>query len=172
MILPARLTHCWSQWASITPTINCALGTPSPELTDGDSDANPQVLQLPEGDTINISCGLDPDAFQNTIPDDQGGRSSWTETQRGKAQGCPILHTASELSNWVSVQVGFWMDFLTVYEQLNGLPHSGKPTNRVYRRIESTFGNGSVLVPYGFWLPCFNSDLSGNPFTSQAQTEN
>jgi len=94
---------CWSQWTRGEPTLNCALGTLSPELTDWDSQRNPVLPQLTYGDVISVSCGLDPQAFPNRIPDDQAGRSTWTETQRGKAQGCPALNTVDELSAWVSL---------------------------------------------------------------------
>ena len=52
-------------------------------------------------DIISVSCGLDPRAFQNGIPNDQEGRSTWTKTQRGKAEGCPVLNTIGELSTWM-----------------------------------------------------------------------
>jgi hypothetical protein len=86
----------------LQPTAECALGTLSPELTDQDSNRNEPVFQPPEGDMVCIQCHLDPDLFQNPIPDEQGGHSTWTMKQRDKAQYCPTLQTVDELSVWVS----------------------------------------------------------------------
>jgi len=165
MILPARSVDYWSQWSSVDPPIDCALGTLSPQLTDGNSHPNSLTPQLSKGDVISVSCQLNPQLFQNNIPEDQAGRSAWTVAQRGKAESCPALNTVSELSDWVSSQRVFRVGFLTICKQLNGLPISGKTANRVYRRLESTFNDRLVLFLCHFLVFCSDLHLSENPFT-------
>lgn len=91
---------CWSQWAYLNPTVDCALGTLSPEPTDEDVDQSLLIPQLTEGDITSICCGLNPKVFQDVIPKDD--RSGWTTTQRSKAKSCDVLDTVDQLSTWVS----------------------------------------------------------------------
>jgi len=146
IILPARSADRWLQWTSLGHTMECALGTLSPVLTDQDSSRDEPVPQPPEGDPLHIKCHLDPDLFQNSISDEQGGRSTWTMKQRDKARGCPTLSTPGELLAWVSRPKRLFGGLLIIFKQLNSLPPSGKSVNRLFRRLDSTFNDGSVLV--------------------------
>ena len=92
-----------------------------------------------------ISCALNPALFQDTVPKDMEGHSKWTEQRRGKATSCDTLGTVEELSDWVSCLYGFWLCFLIIYKQLNCLNPSGKYKNVLYKRIPSTFDDGSVF---------------------------
>ena len=102
MTLPARSTAYWYQWTTFCPIVDFCLGSLSPELEDVDLSNCPQVPQLPDSDILTIACGLNPTLFQDDISKTTDGRATWTKNQRSKATSCPVIHTADELSAWVS----------------------------------------------------------------------
>ena len=108
MVLPARSSAYWSGWASLCPIRDFSFGTLSPEPEDPDFSWNTPASRPPDSDTLSISCNLDPTLFEDDIPKEQDGRATWTNTQRSKAEGCPAVRTADELSKWVSPQRVSW----------------------------------------------------------------
>jgi hypothetical protein len=147
MTLPKRSLGHYSQWTTLSPTVDYALGTLSPEGIDQDIGPNPSVLRLTEGGVTSVSCSLKVELFEDGISNEQGGRPAWTLTQRNKAHGCEALGTIDELLTWVSRLNQLLSIVLTIYcEQLNGLPSSGKARNRIFKRIDSTFNAGFVFV--------------------------
>jgi len=102
MMLPACSPGYHSQWACLSPTVDCALGMLSPELIDEDFGPNQSIPRVTEGDVISICCSLDLELFRDGISDEKGSHWTWTAAQRRKAECCNVLNTVDELSTWVS----------------------------------------------------------------------
>jgi hypothetical protein len=86
MALPERSVERWFELKTCSPTIDCPLGTLSPEPID--EDFQQRLLQLTDGDITFIYCDLDPENFKNPIPPNQEDCSAWTEKQWQKAASC------------------------------------------------------------------------------------
>ncbi|KAF9780636.1 hypothetical protein BJ322DRAFT_1112633 [Thelephora terrestris] len=130
MVLPERSVERWFELKTCSPTIDCPLGTLSPEPID--EDFQQRLLQLTDGNITFIYCDLDPEEFKNPIPTNQEGRSAWTEKQREKAASCEKINTVEELS-----------------DLLKKLPPKGKQENWLYKTIGPEFNDRKSFCVIG-----------------------
>jgi hypothetical protein len=115
MTLPNRSLGYYSQWTTLSPAVDYALGTLSPEEIDENFGASPSVLRLTEGGITSASCSLNLELFEDGISNEPGGRPVWTSMQRKKADSCEALGTVDELLAWVSHLNRLLSIVLTIY---------------------------------------------------------
>jgi len=102
MTLPARSSGYWFQWATFHPAVDFWLGSSPPKLEDMDLTDGPRVPQLSDADILTVTCDLNPTLFEDNIPKMLSARTDWTTKQRNKAKVYSTIHTADELTAWVS----------------------------------------------------------------------